>query len=100
MNAIAFDTLKVARRLAEAGLDTKTAEGLSETFAEVFAEQQDALATKSDIRELSALMESNTRELRSEIRAEIRQATADSLKWGLGALIALLGLLFAAIKLT
>lgn len=88
MVAVAFDTLKVARRLAESGMDARTAEGVSMTLAEAWAAREDTLSTKSDLRELEGRM-----------RAEFRQGHIDTLRWVIGSQIALTGLLFAAIKL-
>ncbi len=50
--AIAFDTLKFARRLKDAGIPENQAEAISGAFSEAQATHLDALATKGDIREI------------------------------------------------
>lgn len=115
--SVAYDTLKIARRLADAGLETKTAEGVSETFAEVLRERDDALATKTDIRAdmqtLKSDLQTDTQLIRSDLQAiradaqamehrligRMHAMQADQLKWMIGSQIALAGILFAAIKL-
>lgn len=46
MAAVAFDTLKVARRLKDAGYSDKQAEVQAEIMAEAFVYNMDALVTK------------------------------------------------------
>ena len=46
MSAITFDTLKVARRLIEAGMPVRQAETQAEVMAEAFVVNVDALVTK------------------------------------------------------
>ncbi len=46
MAAIAFDTLKCARRLKAAGFTDQNAEGLAEIMAEAFVANVDNLVTK------------------------------------------------------
>lgn len=46
MAAVAFDTLKVARRLIDAGMPVKQAEAQAEVMAEAFVFNVDALVTK------------------------------------------------------
>ena len=99
---VAYDTLKIARKLADAGLDPKVAEGVSETFATALSDREDSLVTKSDmaaVRADIARVESRLDSLGHELRAEIKSANADTLKWVVGAMMAIAGLLFAAIKL-
>lgn len=95
MAQVAFDTLKVARRLADAGLDPETAEGVSEVLADVLVRRDEDLATKSDI----AVLQSQIELLGANLRTEMRTQTYNSLRWGVGAMIAALAVLFAAIKL-
>lgn len=86
--AVAHDALKIARRLVDAGLEPKTAEGVSETFVDVLATREDSLVTKSALRQELATL-----------RGEIRTGNFDLLKWIIGSQIALAGILFAAIQL-
>ncbi|MFT6955201.1 MAG: hypothetical protein ACJAYC_000194 [Halieaceae bacterium] len=46
MAAIAFDTLKAARHLIEAGMPTRQAEAQAEVMAETFVFNVDSLVTK------------------------------------------------------
>ncbi|HGY89780.1 MAG TPA: DUF1640 domain-containing protein, partial [Planctomycetes bacterium] len=53
MNMVAFDTLKLARKLRDAGMPAEQAEAVAEAEAEAFGEFVMAhLATKDDIAEL------------------------------------------------
>lgn len=49
MNTIAFDTLKLSRKLESAGFTHEQAAGAAEALAETLGE---SLATKTDLREL------------------------------------------------
>lgn len=108
--AVAYDTLKIARQLTQAGLEPKVAEGVSETFAGILAEREDSLVTKADLRsEIGALrielkgdiavLGGRLDAVRQELRAEIRAANVELIKWMFGGLLAFSGALFAAIKL-
>ena len=66
MNAIAFDTLKFAKRLKEAGFTEQQAEALADAEAE-FIEQN--LATKRDIADVKR----DIKELEVTLRNEIKQ---------------------------
>lgn len=66
MNAIAFDTLKFAKRLKEAGFTEQQAEALADAEAE-FIEQN--LATKLDIADIKR----DIKELDATLRTEIKQ---------------------------
>ena len=46
MSAITFDTLKVARRLIEAGMPVRQAEAQTEVMAEAFVVNADSLVTR------------------------------------------------------
>ena len=62
--SVAFDTLKAARRLSEAGADEKLAEAIVGTFAEGITEN---LATKEDI----ALIRKDAEALETKIDTSI-----------------------------
>ncbi len=73
MSAIAFDTLKFAKRLKEAGFTEQQAEALADAEAE-FIEQN--LATKRDIADLKrdiADVKRDIKELEVTLRNEIKQ---------------------------
>jgi hypothetical protein len=65
MNAVPFDTLKMAQRLEAAGFAAPQAAGASEALAEALTGAD--LATKSDI----AGVKSEIASLRTELRSEI-----------------------------
>ncbi len=69
MSAVAFDTLKFARRLEQAGLDSSQAATFAEAQKDAFAEVLDnQVATKADVRELRAESKADIHELRAEQR--------------------------------
>jgi predicted phage-related endonuclease len=73
MSAIAFDTLKFAKRLKEAGFTEQQAEALADAEAE-FIEQN--LATKRDIADIKrdiADVKRDIKELEVTLRNEIKQ---------------------------
>jgi predicted nucleic acid-binding Zn-ribbon protein len=77
---VAFDTLKLARRLEAAGFPTKqaqdTAEALAETLTANVASQADIQAVQGDIRELGLQLRGEINQVRAEIngvRAEVRE---------------------------
>jgi hypothetical protein len=92
---VAFDTLKLARRLEAAGFPTKqaqdTAEALAETLTANVATQADVQAVQADIRELELRLRGEIREvelrLRAEmagLRTEMQALRAELLKWAVG----------------
>ena len=85
MTAIAFDTLKFAKRLKEGGFTDQQAEALAQAEAE-FIEQN--LATKRDLKELEIALkrdieelrgggERNIEELRTGVKRDIEELRAD-----------------------
>ncbi len=69
MSMVAFDTLKLSRRLREAGMPTEQAEAVAEAEAEAFGDfVQSHLATKNDVGELRLEI--------AEWRAELKQDVA------------------------
>ncbi len=84
--AVAFDTLKFARRLKEAGIPEVQAEAFSDAFREVQESHSETLSTKSDIKELRG----EIREFRIEFQGELREVRAEMrlLRWMLALIIA------------
>ncbi len=70
MTAIAFDTLKFAKRLKEGGFTDQQAEALAQAEAE-FIEQN--LATKRDLKELEIALKRDVEELRSAVKRDIEE---------------------------
>ena len=108
--AIAFDTHRFVKRLTESGFTEKQAETLAEEHVTLLNAN---LATKTDIAEVKAEIETLKAETKVEIetlkaetkaeietlKAEIQVVKADLLKWLYGALIAQGGLIVALVKL-
>ncbi len=67
MNAVPFDTLRLAQRLEAAGLAAPVAAGASEALAEAMSGAE--LATKADIGALRSDLTTATSSLRAEIAA-------------------------------
>ena len=65
MTAIAFDTLKFAKRLKEGGFTDQQAEALAQAEAE-FIEQN--LTTKRDVKELEMRLKRDIEELRADLK--------------------------------
>ncbi len=109
---VAFDTLKLARRLEAAGFSTKqaqdTAEALAETLTANLASQADIQAVRSEIRELAVQLRAEMREvelrLRAEmagLRTEMQAMRAELIKWAVGigvaAVFAIGGMILTAV---
>jgi chromosome segregation ATPase len=74
MTAVAFDTLKLARKLEAAGFPAKQAADTSQALAEALTEE---VASKSDISLLRSTVESQIAALRADIDAKITALRAD-----------------------
>jgi hypothetical protein len=73
MLAVAFDTLKLARKLESAGMQPKQAQDTSAALSESFTEWLSLgnTATREDLQKLEAVMREEIHELRAELKAEI-----------------------------
>ena len=78
MSTITFDTLKFAKRLEAAGVETEHAEAMAEAFSDATGTE---LVTKD------------------YLKAEIEAAKNDLIKWMAGLLLAQAGLVTALVKL-
>ena len=74
MTAMAFDTLKFAKRLKEGGFTDQQAETLAQAEAE-FIEQN--LSTKRDLKELEVALKRDIEELRGGVKRDIDELCAD-----------------------
>src|SRR5712692_7124350 len=101
---VAFDTLKLARRLEAAGFSTQQAQDTAEALAETLTA---TVATQGDVRELGLQLRAEIREvelrLRAEmqsLRAELQSLRAELLKWAVGigvaAVLAIGGMILSA----
>jgi len=82
MNAVPFDTLKLARRLEAAGMSAPVAAGTSEALAEVlvggdFATKADIGEVKQEIAGLRAEMSSEFASVRAEMTSEFALVRAE-----------------------
>ena len=84
MTTITFDTLKLARRLEEAGMDRNLAEAQAEALTEAMDTGAEHLATKEDIYRLER---------------EMAAMKTDIIKWNTGTLIAATGMFALIVKL-
>lgn len=106
MLAVAFDTLKLARKLESAGMQPKQAQDTAAALAETLTEWHSVgnLATKEDIQGLETAMKEDIQRLETKIaetKTEIAQSKTEILKWlfaSIGAqTFVLLGALFGLI---
>jgi rRNA maturation protein Rpf1 len=94
MTVVAFDTLKFANRLKEAGVPDKHAEAEAEALAEVFEVNLKELATKRDLQDLAESTRRDLKDLETRLRAEIELVRRDLRELGqqltirLGAMLA------------
>ena len=106
MTATAFDTLKAARDLEAAGIDSRQAEAIVSTIRQ----SGDAVATKSDLEAVRIAMSADVEGVRialradldtarSAMRADLAELKSDMLKVAIGIVIANVGLTVTLIKL-
>lgn len=74
---MAFDTLKLAQRLEEAGFPAKQAAATSFAIAEAMTELMANLVTKQDLAALRSELKADNTELRQEMRHQIAMLRAD-----------------------
>ncbi len=114
MLAVAFDTLKLARKLESAGFPARQAQDASAALAETFAEwqNQQQLATRDDIQRLETSTRIDIQKLEERMNnrfaevnerfAEVNQRIADKgyeiIKWVVGIGFAQAGFLFGILK--
>jgi hypothetical protein len=88
MTIPAFDTLRIAQALRDAGFDNGQAEAIVAAIQQSLGEN---VATKSDLMELRTLMEAGFAEMRTELRGEFRAEMgameARLVRWFAGLLI-------------
>jgi 2-phosphoglycerate kinase len=104
MLAVAFDTLKLARKLESAGMAPKQAQDMAAAISDSLTEWHSVgnLATKDDVHEVKAELG----KLEAKFEAKLAEAKAEILKWMFGAigtqtfilLAALFGLFHSVVK--
>lgn len=90
MSTVALDTLKVAKRLRDAGFSEAQAEGVTDAIREGAVGQD--LVTK-------AQLDSGLANLKAELKAEIADIKAEIIKWMFGAMLAQGALVVTLVKL-
>jgi hypothetical protein len=94
MTSVAFDTLKLARRLEAAGFSAKQAGDTAEALADTLLS---TIATKADVEDIATKTF-----VASFVAAQISEAKAEIIKWMFGLIgvqtIVLLGALFALLR--
>ncbi|PZN70536.1 MAG: hypothetical protein DM484_28325 [Candidatus Methylumidiphilus alinenensis] len=73
MATIAFDTLKYAKRLKDAGIPEKQAEAEAEALAEALEVNLKELATKDDLTREAALLRRDMNELEVSLKRDMRE---------------------------
>lgn len=100
MSPVAFDTLKLARCLEEAGFPAKQAQDMASAFADTIGE---AVVTRQYFDLRLADVDLKLGELRAAMARDIAEAKADLLKWMVGAIglqtLAILGGVAVLLKL-
>jgi hypothetical protein len=86
MASLALDTLRVSKRLREAGFSEPQADAVTGIISEARETSLAELVTKSDLRETKAELKADIAELRSEVKLEIGGVKGDGLlvKWMAG----------------
>lgn len=93
MLAVAFDTLKLARKLENAGFPPRQAQDVSAALAETVPEWQAStnLATQDDVRKAKEEVQEDVKNLRDEVHqielslhSKISDTKNDMIKWFVG----------------
>src|SRR5712691_8851612 len=89
---VAFDTLKLARRLEAAGFSTKQAQDTSEALADALttnlASRTDIQAVQGETRALGLQLRAEIREVELRLRADMASLRAELIRWVVGVGIA------------
>ena len=117
--AVAFDTLKLARKLESAGFPPKQAQDASAAISESFSEWQSTinLATREDVQSVKRDMQEDLRHFKNSVQedflatradlralelkveARIAETKADIIKWVVGTGFAQAAFILAVLKL-
>jgi hypothetical protein len=93
MATATFDTLRVAKRLRDAGFSEAQAESVADVIREGVSGGD--VATKADL----GLLRSEIAATKAELKAEIADVKAEIIKWMFGAMLAQGALVVTLIKL-
>jgi capsule polysaccharide export protein KpsE/RkpR len=104
MLAVAFDTLKLARKLESAGMQPKQAQETSAALSESFSEwlslgniatREDVQAVREDVHKLATKLA----ETKGELKAEIVATKAEIMRWMLAQTVVLIGAMVGILHL-
>lgn len=92
VNAVVFDTLKLAQRLESAGFTREQAWGAAEALAEGLTGQfadlrSDVAALRSEVGALRSAMEAGLAKLEGELRSELASVRVSMVRWIIGAAV-------------
>jgi outer membrane protein TolC len=94
--AAAVDTLKLYQRFRGARIEEDAAKEIAEAINDVIDAN---LATKNDLARTEATLQASIEKTRAELKADIANAKASTIKWMVGMLLAFLGIVVAVQKL-
>jgi hypothetical protein len=106
MLAVAFDTLKLARKLESAGMQSKQAQDTSAALSETFTEWLSVgnIATREDVQQVKLELQADIQQVKTEINAKIghldikiSDTKFEILRWMFAQTIVMIGALFALI---
>jgi hypothetical protein len=105
MLAVAFDTLKLARKLESAGMQPKQAQDTSAALSETFTEWLSVgnIATREDVQKLEAMIvatKGDVQQTKLSLEAKVAETKTEILRWMFGQTIVLLGALFGLIHMS
>ena len=95
MTAIVFDTLAYAEKLEAAGFTPQQAKGQAHALREIIDDQ---IATKNDLAALDASVASNLAKTKASVAAKIAETKSELIKWYIGTMFAMTGLIVGLIK--
>lgn len=99
MTAVAFDTLKLARRLEAAGFAPRQAQDAAEAISDAIVE---TVATRTDLGALELNLRSQVEQAKAQLEIRIAEAKSDVLRWMFGAIglqtLAILGGVIAILR--
>ena len=107
MATIAFDTLKLARKLEAAGFGREQAIGAAEALAETIGEavvtreylDQRLSMTETSIAAVRSDLEARLAAVQADLRAHIADTRTELLKWVIGLLLGQTAIIAALVKL-
>jgi hypothetical protein len=104
MLAVAFDTLKLARKLESAGMQPKQAQDTSAALSETFTEWLSVgnIATREDLQKLEAKLDAKIGGLEVKVGSldtKISETKFEILRWMFAQTVVMIGALFGLIHL-